>query len=150
MSFRIYHFVEKWVVVVEILRVPTIDQRFESALTSIIITSYAGKPTFNANIQHRLSTKRKCHVMLMTNQCLELRRQRAKLPGHSLHIYARPLRHVIFLYIIMFQIHSLTDQRFIDVCWEHPNIYQRPLVEFCNKNKLSIYVPLPWIFANPC
>ena len=148
MSFRIYHFVITWVVIVEILPVPIIDQRFESALTSIIITSFAGKSTFNANIQHRLSTKRKCHVMLMTNQREELRCHAAKLQGHSQLIYTTPQRHVITLYIIMFQIHSLTDERFIDVDWEYPHIYQRPLAEFCDKNKLSIYVPLPWLVWN--
>ena len=147
-SFSTYHFVETWVVIVEILRVLTINQRFESALTSVIIASFDGKSTFNANIQHRLSTKRKCHVMLMTNQRQELRCQAAKLQGHSQHIYTRPQRHVIILYVIMFQIHSLTDERFIDVGWEYPDIYQRPLVEFRDKNKLSIYVPLPWLFWN--
>ena len=101
-------------VIVAILRVTTINQWFESALTSVIIASFDGKSTFNANIQHRLSTKRKCHVMLMTNQRQELRCQAAKLQGHSQHIYTRPQRHVIILYVIMFQIHSLTDERFKD------------------------------------
>ena len=148
--FQHFHFVETWVVSVEILRVPTMNQRFESALTSKIIASFAVKSTFNANIQHRLSTKRKCHVMLMTNQSQELRCQAAKLPGHSFHIYTRPQRHVIILYIIMFQIHSLSDNQFINVGWEYRDIYKRPLVEFRDQNKLSIYVSLPWLFANPC
>ena len=147
-SFRIYHFVETWVVIVEILRVPTINQRFESALTSIIIASFGNKSTFKASIQHRLSMKRKCHVILMTNQREELRCQAAKLQGHSQHMYTRLQRHMIILYIVMFQIHSLIDERFIDVGLEHPNIYQRPLVEFLDKTKLSIYVPLPWRFWN--
>ena len=52
--------------------------------------------------------------MLMTNQRQELRCQEAKLQGHSQNIYTRPQRYVITLYVIMFQIHCLTDERFKD------------------------------------
>ena len=60
--------------------------------------------------------------MLMTNQRQELRWQAAKLQGHSLLIYTRPQSHVIISYIIMFQIHSLIGEQFIDAGWEYPDI----------------------------
>ena len=66
----------------------------------------------------------------------------------SAHLHETTEARDYFIYIIMFQIHSLTDERFIDVVWDYPDIYQRPLVEFRDKNKLSIYVPLPWLFWN--
>ena len=73
---------------------------------------------------------------------------RVGLPGNQItrsftsHLHETTEARDYFLYIIMLQIHSLTDERFINIDWEYRDNYQRPLVEFRDKNKLSIYVPL--------